>query len=530
MENYYYQIKSIVSGLETNKIAIIGKGPSISNVDLDKLKKDFIIINLNDSERVIPGDFSILHRSWSYQSVKENGFKSRCYITDLNLESVPNINVNYLPDTYDSIETTVDRLLNNDLYIADFLFLTAIKLSIIISDILEQKVRIYFLGFDFNIPKQQKPNTFNLYSDVDDLQFKSVFLKTQEEYFERVKQFFNQNESPADIIHVGQNPYSDISIEAFNTGKQQNIEYADIPEGYNSKLYKSVVEASNHGRTIIVAELTNNHIGDHFRLKEMVRLAKEAGADLIKVQKRNVETFYTQEELASPYDSPFGTTLRDYRTGVELDEAMFELLAVECYRYEIPWFATILDYASLEFIKQYDCPLLKIPSTISNHRNYIKTFSEVYQGDVVVSTGFTDQQYEEFILDLFGNRSNNLWLLQCTSSYPAPPEACQISVVRHYHTIQQNKYSNVKPGYSSHDIGSLGCMLAVAAGAKMLEKHVKLGNLDWVHFDGVALDLYNEEFKRFVKDIRKAEIMCGSEQKQIHKVEHHKYEPNKMHN
>ena len=66
-------------------------------------------------------------------------------------------------------------------------------------------------------------------------------------------------------------------------------------------------------------------------------------------------------------------------------------------------------------------------------------------------------------------------------------------------------------------------MLAAAAGAKMIEKHVKLGNVDWVHFDGVALDLLGDTFKNFVSDIRKAELISGSKTKQIHHQEHHKY-------
>jgi N-acetylneuraminate synthase len=73
-------------------------------------------------------------------------------------------------------------------------------------------------------------------------------------------------------------------------------------------------------------------------------------------------------------------------------------------------------------------------------------------------------------------------------------------------------------------------MLAVAAGARMIEKHVKLGNLSWIHYDGVAVDLQEGEFARFVKDIRKAESLTGSGQKVIHEQEHHKYTPNRTHN
>jgi len=115
--------------------------------------------------------------------------------------------------------------------------------------------------------------------------------------------------------------------------------------------------------------------------------------------------------------------------------------------------------------------------------------------------------------------------LQCTSSYPTPPEGCQISVVRHYENLRAD-YPNLIPGYSSHDLGSLGCMMAVAAGARMVEKHVKLGDLNWVHFDSVAIDLYGNQFKNFVRDIRKAELMCGDNQKKVHEFEHHKYRAN----
>ncbi len=532
MENFYTQIKNIVSKSSTNKIAIIGKGPSISKLNLDILKKDYIIINLNDSERIIAGEFAILHRAWSYQSVKDNGFKSAHYISDIAFSNGKNTVVKYKPDTYDSIEQTLKRFDNSEIYITDFLFITAIKLAMEIAKVLDKKMTLYFLGFDFSLGKTSNSIIENDYAVMDELNFKKVFLKTQEEYFIASKKYFAKNDKHIEIIHVGEKSYSDLSIESFNNQELiAKIAFSEIPANFNTILYNELLnEVKTNGKTLIVAELTNNHLGDVDRLKEMVRLSKKAGADLIKVQKRNVETFYNQEELASEYDSPYGKTLRDYRTAVELDDAMFEILAIACYKNKIAWFASILDEESLHFIAKYDCPLLKIPSTISNHRNYIQKFAQTYTGDVVVSTGFTDSSYEKFILNLFKDSNKTLWLLQCTSSYPAPADACQISVVRHYHDLHKSKYPNVLAGYSSHDIGSLGCMMAVASGAKMVEKHVKLGNVVWVHFDGVALDLYHDNFKKFVSDVRKAQIMCGSEIKTIHQNEHHKYKPNETHN
>ncbi len=137
---------------------------------------------------------------------------------------------------------------------------------------------------------------------------------------------------------------------------------------------------------LIVAEFTNNHLGDLIRLEEMVQLAKEAGADLVKVQKRNVETFYTEEELNSHYESPFGNTLGDYRRRVELDEAGFTFLDLICKQNDIGWFCSVLDLQSFEFIKKFNPMMIKIPSTVSNHRNFHKIVSNEYHGDVLLQT------------------------------------------------------------------------------------------------------------------------------------------------
>lgn len=525
MENYYYQIKNIVSGLETNKIAIIGKGPSIRQCN--KNFDDFIVINLNDSEIIFPGHFSIFHSSWAYQSIKSNGFQAKYYFSDLTLsENIPHQQVSYMPDTYDSSETMIERIRSERLYVEDFLLISAVKLAFIIAQQLDRKMEVFMLGFDFSTAGGESPMQDLSYHDQD---FKSIFLRTQEQYFLQLKDYFDKREELISITHVGSKAYSDITVNAFNKLELLRRPRKDSGLPFDQiTAYQELLKKTKENHVIVVAEFTNNHIGDPERLVKMIELAKDAGADMIKVQKRSVDTFYTNDELNSAYKSPFGKTLADYRRGVELNEALFNLIDDECKKNEIIWFSSILDRESYDYMLSYRTPLIKLPSTISNHRNYLKHVADTYDGDIVISTGFTDQQYEQFVLDYFTDESN-LFLLQCTSSYPTPPEACQISVVRHYHDLKE-KHPNIIPGYSSHDVGSLGCMLAVAAGAKMVEKHVKLGDLDWIHFDAVAIDLYNNGFKNFVKDIRKAERMCGSEKKQIHVVEHHKYMPNKQAN
>jgi N-acetylneuraminate synthase len=275
-------------------------------------------------------------------------------------------------------------------------------------------------------------------------------------------------------------------------------------------------------KVLVVAELTNNHLGDVARLVEMVERAKEAGADLVKVQKRDVGTFYSDEKLRSFYWSPFGKTLGDYRRGVELDEEKLEVLDRTCRSLQIGWFCSVLDEKSFRTILQFSPSLIKIPSTISNHRDFHQQVAQGYQGPIVISTGYTDQTYEEYVLKTFA-ANQRIYLLHCISSYPTALPDCNVAVVKHYAELAKAN-PRLVPGYSSHDMGSFASVLAVASGARMVEKHVKLGDVDWVHFDKVALDLKTDSFKTYVKDIRQAEVALGSPVKRVLPTEHHKYE------
>lgn len=520
MENCLNQIKNIFSASSKTKIAVIGKGNSINEVKLELLAEDYFIINLNDADVFTKADMAVFYRTDLFDSIKKQGFISDYYIAPdfFKIPDAKHIEVDYRSFNQDDFEHIYSYFTDDTFYILDFTLLTAIKLVILFQETKETKIVADFVGFDFYLDSVSE-------TDFQGLEYRNAYLKTQESIFEQILSLIQQRFPEVFIQHIGGKKYSALSVEQFNNQleehNQNGISVADLPT--NASLYTELLQRTlNSNTAIIVAEFTNNHIGDKKRLLKMIELATESGADMIKVQKRDVSSFYTKEELQSPYQSPFGTTLGDYRNGVELTDELFELIDIECRKRSIPWFASILDWNSYQYIKNFDCPLIKLPSTISNHRNYLQNVASDFKGDLVISTGFTDKSYEHFVLNDLNITNKKLFLLQCTSSYPTPPEGCQVSVVRHYDRLRNN-YPNIIPGYSSHDIGSLGCMLSVAAGAKMIEKHVKLGNLDWVHFDSVAIDLYENKFKQFVHDVRKAELMAGSSEKSIHHFEHHKY-------
>jgi len=271
----------------------------------------------------------------------------------------------------------------------------------------------------------------------------------------------------------------------------------------------------------IVAELTTNHFGDRVRLENMIRASHEAGADYVKLQKRDVESFYSPTELAAPYASPFGTTIRDYRTQLELTASDFELVDKVCSSLGIGWFASVLDRPSFEFMRQFSPSMIKVPSTISGHTDFLRYVARNFSGSVVLSTGMTDSSYEDFVTRTF-IRAERLFLLQCTSAYPTRVEDCNVAVVRHYRDLSRAD-PRIVPGYSSHDDGWLASALAIGAGARMVEKHVKAGSTEWAHFDEVAVDLSNDDFARYVRRLREAETILGSPVKALTGNEHHKY-------
>jgi N-acetylneuraminate synthase len=339
---------------------------------------------------------------------------------------------------------------------------------------------------------------------------RDAIISAQDHEFRQLLRFFGSGELLR-LHHVGAKDFSAMSPAAFNRRVC----------GLGAAVESGPVDLAAPDRVLIVAELTNNHLGEPERLVEMVERSKESGADLIKVQKRDVDSFYTQEQLASYYWSPFGETLGDYRRGVELTSEMLDLLDATCRRCGIEWFCSVLDMPSYRALNRFNPRLLKVPSTISNHRAFHRELAREYRGAMVISTGATESDYTDYVLNTFA-ANDTIYLLHCVSAYPTPREACNVAVVRAYEAIRA-RHPRILPGYSSHDLGSLGSMLAVAGGARMIEKHVKLNDVEWIHFDKVAIDLATDEFARFVSDVRTAEQMVGSGEKRVLDCEHHKY-------
>jgi len=496
------ELENITTTCIGDTIFILGKGPSIDEVKPEVFKGS-LLIGINDAERIVPVDITIFYRDWVANALEEKGCRARLYVTPKqhSLGGKPQFIAKHIELSQSSSELMMQRLMGDDFVIEDMIFISALKLAKEVARIRGRKQTVYLVGFDFDLSLGHSQQLGKNYA-TEDQEEGAMRVSMQEFYLLNVLYFLR--ESDLDIKHVGRKSFSTLTTTELNVS-----------------LTKTYYDNVHVGQVAVVAELTTNHFGDRVRLEKMIRSSHAAGADYIKLQKRDVATFYSKEQLSSSYKSPFGSTFGDYRYQLELSKEDFEFLDCLCQEISIGWFASVLDEPSFYFMKELNPKLIKLPSTISEHKDYLTMVAKNYKGDIVLSTVMTSKDYEGFILETF-KASETLYLLQCNSAYPTPLHDCHIGVVRHYHDLSQ-KYPQIVPGYSSHDYGWKASALAVAAGAKMLEKHVKLGNTEWAHFDAVAVDLTTSAFVEYVDNIRETELIVGSEIKQINKSEHHKY-------
>ncbi|MFO1200834.1 MAG: N-acetylneuraminate synthase family protein [Burkholderiaceae bacterium] len=254
-------------------------------------------------------------------------------------------------------------------------------------------------------------------------------------------------------------------------------------------------------RTRFVAEFTTNHMGNLNVLLRMAERAAAAGCDLIKMQKKDVESFYSAAKLDAPYESPYGHTYRDYRTIFEFDVEDFHRFDRRCRELGVSWFTTVQDIPSLEFMARFDLPVYKVAS--SNARNH-QILSEVarqipHDREIVVSVAGSTLQEIEQTLAHFPHHT--VTLLHCVARYPCPSHELRLGNIE----VMRRRFGGerVHIGYSGHEIGLPGSFAAVALGAEMVERHFCLSRHSFVHH--IECSLEPAEFRELVETVHAGE-------------------------
>ncbi|MGQ9499712.1 MAG: pseudaminic acid synthase [Dissulfurimicrobium sp.] len=262
----------------------------------------------------------------------------------------------------------------------------------------------------------------------------------------------------------------------------------------------------NKNGVYIIAELSANHNQNLELAIKSVHAAAEAGADAIKLQT------YTPDTITIDCDNEYfkinhgtiwdGQTLYNLYKQAYTPWEWHEALFAEAKKCGIDCFSTPFDFTAIDFLEQFNPPAYKIASFEIFDIPLIEKVAQLGK-PVIISTGLAT---EEDITDAINacRRMNNhqIALLKCTSSYPAPLEKANLL------TIPDMKHRfGCEVGLSDHTLGITSPIVAVALGARIIEKHFILDKS--IGGPDAAFSLDKDEFALMVKHVREAQKTLG---------------------
>ncbi len=270
----------------------------------------------------------------------------------------------------------------------------------------------------------------------------------------------------------------------------------------------------DNGHCYVIAEIGHNHQGDLETAKEMFKVAKECGADAVKLQKRNNRGLFTAAGYNKPYDNPnsYGETYGEHREFLEFGEVEFKVLKDYAAELGITMFATAFDFSSADFLENLDMPAFKMASGDLKNIPLLTHVAE-FQKPMIISTGGGTMEDVNRAYDAIMPINRQLCILQCTAGYPADFDQLNLSVIKTF----RERFSNVTIGLSSHDNGIAMALAAYMLGARVVEKHFTLNHT--LKGTDHAFSLEPAGFRKMVRDLERAKVAIGDGVKQTYESE-----------
>lgn len=258
-------------------------------------------------------------------------------------------------------------------------------------------------------------------------------------------------------------------------------------------------------KTFIVAELSANHGHKLEVALESVRAAKEAGADAVKIQTYTADTITLNCDAD---DFKVKGTLWDGRTLYDLYQEAYtpwewhQAIFDEAKKCGLICFSTPFDKTAVDFLEDLGNPIMKIASFEITDIPLIE-YAAKKGKPMVISTGIAMPEDIELAVKTCKDAGNNdITLLKCTSSYPAPIEDANLKTM-----VDMKERYGVKVGLSDHTMGYDVAVAAVALGATLVEKHFILDRS--IGGPDAAFSMEIGEFAAMVKSIRNVEKAIG---------------------
>jgi N-acetylneuraminate synthase len=264
-------------------------------------------------------------------------------------------------------------------------------------------------------------------------------------------------------------------------------------------------------KTFVIAEIGINHNGDIDVAKKLIDGASMAGCDAVKFQKRTIDSVYTKEELDKDRESPWGTTNRQQKNGLEFTRDDYNQIDAYCKEKGIEWLASAWDIESQLFLRSYDLKYNKIASALLTHTKLLEMVAEEGK-HTFISTGMSTMEEIEAAVNVFRNANCSFELMHCNSTYPMKNKDANLAVMQ---TLRDTFKCDV--GYSGHEVGRVVSATATALGATSLERHITLDRTMYGSDQSASIEIDN--LIKLVRDVRTVEACFGSSEKFVHESE-----------
>lgn len=252
---------------------------------------------------------------------------------------------------------------------------------------------------------------------------------------------------------------------------------------------------------LLIAEIGINHNGDIEVAKKLIDMAKKAGCDTVKFQKRTIDIVYSKEFLDSPRESPWGTTQREQKEALEFGKEEYDEIEAYCEKVGIDWFASAWDMPSQIFLRQYNLKYNKIGSPLITHRELLETVAEE-QKPTFISTGMSTHEQIDEAVKIFRRYECPFVLMHCVSEYPAGEYTLNLRSI-----IELRERYNCHVGYSGHEVTMIPGVLAAMMGAVAVERHITLDRA--MYGTDQAASLEKRGLEMLVGYIRTIPIVMG---------------------
>jgi sialic acid synthase len=231
----------------------------------------------------------------------------------------------------------------------------------------------------------------------------------------------------------------------------------------------------NYQEPKIIAEIGCNHMGDMKIAKELIDLAKSAGAKYVKFQKRNNKELLTKEQYEAPHPNPhnsYGDTYGAHREFLEFSVIQNKELKDYCDSIGVTYSTSVWDVTSAKEMISFNPEFLKVPSACNNNFDMLKVLRDEFKGQVQLSIGMTKKNEVEEIVKFFeetNQASSRLLLYSCTSGYPVPAEDVALLEINWLYENYGDRVNQI--GFSGHHLGIALDVSAYTLGARWIERH-----------------------------------------------------------